>query len=439
MIARVAALVSLVAAIVLVGFVVLGSSGGYTVRAEFQDASGLVTGNQVMIGPAVVGSVQSIGLASDGAADIKLGLDSDVAPLHQGTIARIYQNSLSGIANKYVVIEPGPASAPEIPSGSVIPEADTRSLVSLDQLFNTLDPLTRAGLRGFVRGEAASIQGRAKAANETLEYLAPGLSSTSNVTAELTRDEPAFDSLLIQGARALNTLASRSRQLTQLVANTNATTRAIAGQSQSLQAALSLLPPALNHSTRTFAGLNTTLNKLDPLVAASKPASRRLAQFASMLRTLSNRSIPTLAALNGLIHNPGGSDLTSLLRETPSLARAAHTAFPELVREMNQSQNQVDYLREYTPDVVAALANVGQASAYYDANGHYTRTQPMFSAFGLNDANELTPLPPNETRYQGLDTKVQGRCPGSAVQPPPDHSAPRSVPGCNPAATPPGP
>jgi phospholipid/cholesterol/gamma-HCH transport system substrate-binding protein len=105
---------------------------------------------------------------------------------------------------------------------------------------------------------------------------------------------------------------------------------------------------------------------------------------------------------------------------------------------MNDSQSQLNYLREYTPDVVAALANLGQASAYYDANGHYTRTQPMFSAFGLSSANELTPLPPNQTRYQGLQV-VHGRCPGGAVQPPPDHSAPVRVPGCNPATTPPGP
>lgn len=438
MIARVAALASLAVAIILVALVVLGNGGGYTVRADFQDAGGLVTGDQVMIGPAIVGSVQSIGLANNGLAEIKVGVSSNAAPLHQGTVARIYENSLSGIANKYVVLEPGPSSAPEIQSGGLIGEDHTYSQVSLDQVFDTLDPLTRNGLRGFIRGEAASIQGRAAQANKTLLYLAPGLSSTSNVTAELTRDEPAFDSLLIQGAQALQTLASRSQQLTQLVANTNATTAAIASQSQALQTTLSLLPPALNHSTRTFAGLNTTLNKLDPLVAASKPASVHLAQFASMLKTLTDASIPTVAALNALIHNPGGSDLTTLLKETPSLANLAHSAFPELVKEMNQSQNQVDYLRYYTPDVVAALTNLGQASAYYDANGHYSRTQPIFSMFGLSAANELTPLPPNETRYQGL-RNVYGRCPGGAVQPPPDHSAPVHVPGCNPAATPPGP
>ena len=108
------------------------------------------------------------------------------APLHEGTVARIYENSLSGIATRYVVLEPGPSDAPVIPNGGHDRRGHTYSFVSLDQVFDTLDPLTRVGLRDFIQGEAASIQGQAAQANKTLQYLAPGLASTSNVTAELT-------------------------------------------------------------------------------------------------------------------------------------------------------------------------------------------------------------------------------------------------------------
>lgn len=438
MIARVAAVAALLGAVVLVVLILFGGGSSYTLTADFQDAGGLVPGNLVLIGPAHVGSVQSIALGPNGDAQVKLGVDSGAAPLHQGTVARIYENSLSGIANRYVVLEPGPPSAPEIHNGGVLGQSHTHSFVSLDQLFDTLDAPTRNGLRGFIRGEAASIDGRAAQANQTLRYFAPALLSTSNVTHELARDEPAFDGLLVQGAKALQTLASRSQELTQLVANTSATTGAIASQSQALKDALTLLPPALNHSTRTFAGLRKTLDSLDPLVAASKPASRRLARFAGELDSLTRASIPTIGALTALIRNPTGSgDLITLLQQTPSLARVAHTAFPELIRQMNDSQKQLDYLREFTPDLVAALANLGQTAAYYDANGHYSRTQPMFGAFGLDGSNQLTSKPPSQ-RYQGLQ-EVHSRCPGGAVQRPPDGSAPANVPGCNPATTPPGP
>ena len=109
MIARVAAVAAVVAAVVLVGAGRARGGPGYTLSADFQDSGGLVTGNQVMIGPAIVGSVQSIGLTPNGLARRSSSASTpSVGPMHQGTIARIYENSLSGIANRYVVLEPGP-------------------------------------------------------------------------------------------------------------------------------------------------------------------------------------------------------------------------------------------------------------------------------------------------------------------------------------------
>jgi phospholipid/cholesterol/gamma-HCH transport system substrate-binding protein len=438
MIARLAALGALVIAIVVVALVVLGSGGTYGLRADFQDAGGLVAGDDVLIGPARVGTVNSVSLTSNGQAQVRMSLNSGVGPVHEGTVARVYENSLSGLANRYVVLQPAPASAPAIPSGGTIGEDHTHSFVSLDQLFDTLDPLTRRGLSNFIRGQASAIQGKAPEYNSTLQYLAPGLASTSQVTAELTRDEPAFDGLLVQGAQALQTLASKSTELTQLISNTSTTTGAIAQQSQALQQALALFPNTLTHSTRTFQGLQSTLDALDPVVAESKVANRRLAPFAASLRKFTDVAIPTVAQLNGLIHNPSGTgDLTSLAQLTPSLARLGAVAFPDLIRQMNDSQNQIEYLRAYAPDVIAALGVVGQASGYYDANGHYVRVVPTFFGYGLNSSNQLTPLAPN-LRYQGLQV-VHTRCPGSAVQPPPDGSAPQSVPGCQRSSTPPGP
>lgn len=436
--ARVGAIGALAVALVVVGVLVLGGGSGYSLTADFQDASGLVTGDNVLIGPAAVGTVSSIGLSGNGEAEVKLSLRGGVGPLHQGTVARIVEDSLSGIASKYVELEPGPNQAPAIGDGGLITDTHTYSEVNIDQLFDTFDPLTRAGLSGFIRGEAASLHGRGQQANQALKYLAPGLQSTSQLTAELTRDQPVFDQLVVQGANALSALASRSQQLTQLISNTSAATGAISSQSQALQQALRLLPGTLRQGTATFAGLQTTLNALDPLVAASKPAVRRLPEFLASLRKVIENGIPTIGALDNLIHNPSGTgDLTALAQATPALERIASTAFPEMVRQLNDSSNQVAYLREYTPDVVAALTNLGQAGAYYDANGHYVRTQPVLFPFGLDSSNELTMQFPSQ-RYDGLHA-ARIRCPGSASQATPDGSAPQSVPGCDTSAVPPGP
>lgn len=438
MVGRVAAVGALVIAVVVIAVIFLGSGSSYTLRANFQDAGGLVAGDQVLIGPATVGTVNSITLTPDSLAQVSMNLDSGVTPVPQGTVARIYENSLSGIANKYVVLEPGPRSNPPIPSGGLIPLQNTKSFVGLDQIFDTLNPLTRLGLRNYIRGNAASIQGRALAANQTIQFFAPALSTTSDVTRELTLDEPTFDSLLVQGAQAMQLLASRSQELTQLISNTATTTGAIARQAQALEQALQLFPNALTRQTSTFKGLNSTLDALTPLVQASKVGIRRLTPFATELRQFVNASIPTIGNLNALIRNPSGNgDLISLAQSAPGLAKTASSAFKHLIAQMDQSQAQLDYLREYTPDVVAALTDVGQTNAYYDANGHYQRTMPFFNSFSVNGFNQLTPQP-NSARYNGLEI-VHGRCPGAALQPAPDGSAPWAVTGCTPSSVPPGP
>jgi phospholipid/cholesterol/gamma-HCH transport system substrate-binding protein len=320
----------------------------------------------------------------------------------------------------------------------MIPLQATRSFVSLDQIFDTLNPLTRAGLRNYIQGNAASIEGRAQEANQTIEYFAPALATTSDVTRELTQNEPTFDSLLVKGAQAMQLLASRAQVLTQLVSNTATTTGAIARESQSLEQALQLFPNTLNQQTQSFKGLNSTLDALTPLVQASKVGIRRLTPFATQLNKLVTVSIPTIASLNNLIRNPNGTgDLTTLARQAPSLERVAAPALKNLIAQMNNSQQQLNTLREYTPDIIGALTNIGQANGYYDANGHYARTQPVFNAFAVNGFNQLTAKPASQ-RYNGLQI-VHSRCPGAAVQPTTDGSAPWAVPGCNPSEVLPGP
>ena len=95
---------------------------------------------------------------------------------------------------------------------------------------------------------------------------------------------------------------------------------------------------------------------------------------------------------------------------------------------MNDSQPQLDYLREYTPDVVGSLTYLGQAAGYYDANGHYTRTQPFFGAFAARRRQPADRLPAVRAATAGCRS-CTAAVPGGAVQATPDGSAPWQVPG----------
>lgn len=435
--ARALALGLAVVAVAVVVIVVLTGGGSpYRVRLLFSDASGLVGGDRVMIGPSAVGSVGSIRLTARGQAAVEVTLSAGAAPLYRGTVARIEDNGLAGIASHYVTLQPAaPRAGGQIPSGGTISSRDTHAEVGLDQLFNAFNGATRKGLANIIRGEATSISGKTAAANRTLVYLDPLLQSTSQVTAALHREEPAFDQLLVKGAETMQALSSRSQQLTDLVSRSDAVTGTVASQSAALAQTLELLPSALSESTTTFTGLRKTIAALEPLVAATKPQVKQLTPFATALNDFATTAVPTLTELAKLISNSGGGNLITLLREAPALESAASSGFAAIVASLQAqtSSGQIQALREYTPDIVAALANVGQLDGYYDANGHYGRAEPFYGAYGIS-GGELTDNSPAD-RYRGLTVVSSGRCPGSATASA-DASMPVSVSGCDTANKP---
>jgi phospholipid/cholesterol/gamma-HCH transport system substrate-binding protein len=440
--ARYVALAGLIAAIVLIAVLMFGGSGGYTVTARFQNAGQLVKGNQVEVGGRPVGSVEEIRLAPDGMAEIKFAVDGDLAPLHRGTFATIRSSSLSGIANRYVSLKPGPNSGPEIPDGGTIGADQTSAAVDLDQLFNTLDPKTRRGLQQIVQGSATWYGGRAKQAAASAKYLSPFLSSTSRLTQEVVLDEKTFQRFLVDGANVVQAIAQRRDDLASLVGNANTTAGAIADENVALDRALQLLPGTMRKANTTFVNLRSTLDDLDPLVAQSKPATKDLAPFLRKLRPLVHDARPTIADLRTLISKPGAdNDLINLTSKMPRLASLTHTVFPRTIRALNRAMPVVTYARQYTPDLTAWFDKFGHGAANYDANGHFARIAPIFSGFSFNTiagTDLLTPVAP-ANRLNGFQFRQLKRCPGGAVQPPPDGSAPRVVPSCDPSTTPPGP
>ena len=136
-----------------------------------------------------------------------------------------------------------------------------------------------------------------------------------------------------------------------------------------------------------------------------------------LLNQFATTATPTLAELANLISNPSGQDLTGLMQEAPALARAASTGFPAIIASLQAqlSSGQIQALREYTPDIVTALANTGQLNGYYDANGHYGRSEPFYGAYGISGGTLTDQSPAN--RYNGLTVVKTGRCPCLSPEP----------------------
>jgi phospholipid/cholesterol/gamma-HCH transport system substrate-binding protein len=437
--ARILGVGALALAVLVIAYIVFGGSGGTDYQLVFNEAGQLVKGDQVQVGGVPVGSVTNIVLRHDFKARVTIHVDSSLTPLHQGTVAQVRVPSLSSVANRYILLTPGPNSNPALASGATLPSSSTREVVDLDQLFNTLNPKTRKGLAEFIQGTAEQYAGAGKALSGSIEYFPPFLSSTSHFFGELVRDQRTFTSFLIETAKAVTTIGARKEQLADLIENANTTFQAIGSQQTQLAQGLRQLPVTLRQGNRTFAEVPATFGALKELVDASKPTSKPLTTLFEKLRPLLVAATPAVHDFNVAFNRPGANnDLTDLVRALPALAQTLSSSTPATVTALRESVPITAFFGPYAPDLAGTLRTFGQASSYYDANGHYARVTPVLPDFKLGANNELTPTSPTQA-LEGLKTGQLRRCPGAATQPAADKSSPFTdgeLLTCDPTATP---
>jgi phospholipid/cholesterol/gamma-HCH transport system substrate-binding protein len=320
---RVVALTTLGLAGLAAALLLLVGGSSYTVTAQFDDASQLVNGNQVEVGGVPVGSVQGISLGPNGTALVKMSVDSDYAPLHQGTTATVRSQSLSGVANRFIQLDMPEADQRGAPisDGGALPLSDTTSEVDLDQIFNTLDKRTVAHFRQVIKGFADAYVGVGPQTNRGFHYLNPFLSTSREVFGELTADEQRFSRLIVDTSSLSGALASRSSDLTQFVSNTDRMMGAIGAENRQLASAVGELPNFMRNFNTTAVNLRSTLDDVDPLVNASKPVARKLRPFTHQLRGFATDAVPAISDLEHIVRRRGANnDLIELTKLQVPLA-----------------------------------------------------------------------------------------------------------------------
>lgn len=426
--ARWIALGALLVAAATLAVVLLTRDDSHSYKLVFENAGQLVVGDVVRIGGTGVGSITDLALTADTRAEVTVSVNDDFAPLHRGSTATIRAQGLVGVANRYVDIHPGPDFRPEMGDGARVETDDTETIVELDQLFNALDPRTRRGLEGVIEGSASTYEGAEKVANMSARYFAPWLAANDRFVREIGRDSESLQRFLVQTSDTLGVLSERREELTALVGNTGVTMRALGSDTESLSAALTQLPPALEQGSDTFVSLRPAIDDLERLVRTTDDSTRGLAPFLARARPVTARAVPTFRDLRLLFDRPGRSDdLLDALRDLPPIERISRSAFPGGQRALRRSTRIFGFIRPYVPDLTTWLRSFGQATAPYDANGHYARTQAVFDAFEFTDSEEggeFTPKTlPQRGRSAYLDRGNLRRCPGTAA-PSPDGSAP---------------
>ena len=436
-IGRVAAVAAIAVALVAVVVILMSNGTTHAVRANFVNASQIVSGDLVEVAGNQIGTVSKIALTPDGQAQLTLNINNSAYwPLHSGTSATVRELSLSGIASRYVNLTLGPSNTTPIPNNGVIGTDRTTSEVDLDELFNTLNGPTRKGLQNVFLGSASQYQGSGKLAQAAFAYLNPAVAASAALFREINRNTGQFTNFLVKTSGLVTNVAQRSSDLSGLIQHLSTTTQALAAERVPLGQSLRDLPGFMRLANTTFVNLRTALNDLTPLVNDSKPVAPKLQKLLVQLRPLANDSVPTVRDLAQIISQPGANnDLTDLTRLGVPLAQATVRnikvdgavrpgAFPESIKALSGSTPELATGRPYAVDLTGWFEGYTHPGTI-DANGGASRIAPIVGvgsvengalnlgpAFG--DAALRSALAFGGNGQSGLLTTGQGdRCPGS--------------------------
>jgi phospholipid/cholesterol/gamma-HCH transport system substrate-binding protein len=446
-IGRVAALVALVVATVAVVVLLTGGEDEYQVTAEFENASQLVSGNEVVVGGAAAGSVKEIELGPNGQALVTFTVAEEYAPLRRGTTATVRSPSLSQIAGRQVqlTLPPDSTAGEEIPAGGELDQSETVSAVDLDQLFNTLSPKTIKDFKHVIQGFEQSYDGVGPQANKGLRYLNPFLSTSRRLFGELSADQQALESLIVDSSQLSGALADRAPDISALIGNLNRMMNAIGDRKEQLATSINRLPDFMRSANTTFVNLRAALDDLDPLVDASRPAARELRPFLAELRAAAQDAVPTIVDLDAIVRRQGEqNDLVELTRLQPPLARRAvgsgspdcgpgaedaadllvpadddfeQGAFGETVCSLENGLGNLSFFRAYTPEVLGWFNSFSHIGGI-DGTGGIARIGLTLSAF-----SPAVPFAPDPTELLSPEEALNllnistNRCPGRNERP----------------------
>ena len=431
---RFAALAAVIGGVVLLVLLFFGG-GGYTVHARFINAGQLVTGSQVDIGGVNAGTVKAFEITDSGQVDVELEIAEEYEPLRVGTRAVIRQNGLGSPASRYVqlMLPSENEAGGEIEDGGRIAIDKTTTNVELDQFFSIFDRRTRQSLQDFYKGGARQYAGRGAQGNRGFIYLSPQLAASSRLFEELRHDDKALERFLVDSSRFVTALAERRDDLAPLIANLNATTRALGDEKLALAEAIERLPPFMRQANTTYVNLRSTLDALGPFVEASKPVARKLRPYLAELRPFAREAVPVVRGLDEIVGKRGrDNDLLELNRTYPPLEEIAlvakqrngkerRGAFPEMTQAFRDSAPIVAHGRPYTVDLFGWFDDFSHTGAF-DALGSFSRVQTYFNQFALSQgipdvAGGLIPIQDRGQVFAEIaETRQVKRCPGASEE-----------------------
>jgi phospholipid/cholesterol/gamma-HCH transport system substrate-binding protein len=272
----------------LTGFIVskngLTGTWDYHVKVRVTDADGLIQGNRVAVAGVPAGRILDLQIG-DHSAILTLGITGDVRPLLSDTATSIRPKGLAG--ERFIELVPGQKGSP-VPDYGML-GSTTVNPVEVEDVLNSFDAPTRAGLQSFLTDLGAGMAGNGAAANHDISELLTLVDQAQGLATTLQSQDDNIGPLLTNLDTVVSSLSSLQSGgvLDQFAGNAATVTAAVAARDTALRDMLSRLGTVLAELNSSFSGHEGQF----------RDVLQRLPALETKLQGLLGATDPTLATI----------------------------------------------------------------------------------------------------------------------------------------------
>jgi virulence factor Mce-like protein len=348
---------------------------GYEFKVAFPEATQLGLEADARVAGVTIGKVRAkdIDPKHPNRTIATIEVDRRYAPIARDARAILRQKTLLG--ETYVELTPGHAKrAGTVPDGGMLADSRVAKTVELDEIFQALDPKTRASFRVWQQDLAKAVDGRGRDLNDAIGNLPAFVDDGSDLLSVLDAQSQAVRGFVRGTGQVFGALTQDQGRLRDLIVNAGQTFDATSRQQEALAQTIRIFPTFLDESRLTFQRMESFSKDTDPLVQQLRPAVRDLP--------------PTLRDVKAL-----SPDLRNLFVDLDPLITASRTGMPALhdtltaakpllgqvqpfLEQLNPILQWLEYHQLTTADFLsngaAALADT-TATVTDQEMGHYLR------------------------------------------------------------------
>jgi len=382
---------------------------GYRVKIAFPEATQLAEQADVRIAGVSVGKVLKKSLDPQGNRTVAtIELESRYTPLHRDARAILRQKTLLG--ETYVELTSG-TSRPgnDVPDGGWLARSRVTHTVELDEIFQALDPRTRASFRSWQQDLSQAARGNGQNLNSVLGNLPTFVADTTDLTKVLDIQHFAVRRLVSNTGTVFEAVSRNQKALRGVIVNSAGVFGQTAAHNRALAQTFRVFPTFLDESKTTLARLRGFALDTDPLVRDLRPVAHDLVPTLRSVRILAPDLRAFFVKLDPLIRvsRAGLPALQRVLRgASPLLARLG-----PFLEQLNPILEYLEQNQHRVSDFIT-VGSGGLASKTTSASGgigHYLRQfqpngQESLSVYPVRakDNRGNVYLPPTAFSGEGL-------------------------------------